>query len=113
MPHGKSKKWIGIVIVLLLMIPLLICIGNADPKSSDGYAEEEETVTEEQADGGYDVQYDENGNMTPESMENIASRELHKGMFEELTEEEQKQIYSEIMEQEAADEYVPPTGAKP
>ena len=51
--------------------------------------------------------------MTPESMQNIVNQEMHKEAYPELTEEEKMEIYSEIMEQEAADEYEPPSYAKP
>lgn len=110
-----TKKRIGSLILIILLVVVLFYIGTTDAVNKDSETVNEEGVTTEEVvtDDGYDVEYDENGNMTPESMQNIVNQEMHKEAYPELTEEEKMEIYSEIMEQEAADEYEPPTGAKP
>ena len=110
-----TKKRIGFLIFIVLLVVVLFYIGTTDVanKGSDSSSVEDVTTDEAVTDDGYNVEYDENGNMTPESMQNIVNQEMHKEAYPELTEEEKMEIYSEIMEQEAADEYEPPTGAKP
>ena len=110
-----TKKRIGSLILIILLVAVLFYIGTTDAVNKDSETVNEEGVTTEEVvtDDGYDVQYDENGNMTPESMENIANQELNKGANGEMTEEDKQDAYEIMMEEEAADEYEPPTGAKP
>ena len=110
-----TKKRIGSLILIILLVAVLFYIGTTDAENKDSETVNEEGVTTEEVvtDDGYNVQYDENGNMTPESMENIANQELHKDANGEMTEEENQDAYEIMMEEEATDEYEPPTGAKP
>jgi hypothetical protein len=93
---------------------VLFYIGTTEAvnNSSDADAEEDTTTEEVVTDDGYDITYDSNGNMTPESMENIANQELNKGA-NEIPEEEQQNAFEMLMEEEAAQDDDPPTGAKP
>lgn len=109
-----TKKRIGLFILTVLLVIVLFYIGTTEAVNTGSDAEiEEETTTEEVVtDDGYDITYDSNGNMTPESMENIANQELHKGA-NEMSEEEQQDAFEMLMEEEAGHNDDPPTGAKP